>query len=220
MTLQYVQVEVRFADDLARLERICFPTADAEELLSPIGVRCQCEMFPEGGFVTLDGDRVVGMGLGIFVDFDLDRPQHQLDDVVGHNGSDLHDPLGEWYYGTDIAVHPDYQGQGIGRRLYELRKGVVRRHNRKGIIAGGVIPGFADHKHEMTAAEYIDRVVSGELSDPTLTFQLANGFEARGAIADYWGDPAVDNWASFIVWHNPDHDPAQFAAERAAAGRT
>jgi hypothetical protein len=37
--------------------------------------------------------------------------------------------------------------RGIGKRLYELRKEVVRRYNKKGIIAGGHIVGFADHKH-------------------------------------------------------------------------
>ena len=94
----------------------------------------------------------------------------------------------------------------------------MKRFNRAGIVAGGVIPGFADHKHHMSAEDYVAKVVAGELSDPTLTFQLANGFEARGAIADYWGDPAVDNWASFIVWHNPDYDPERLAAEKAAAG--
>ena len=37
--------------------------------------------------------------------------------------------------------------------------------------------------------------------------QIANGFEARGVIADYIRDPAVDSWASLIVWDNPDHTP-------------
>ncbi|MEZ5342123.1 MAG: GNAT family N-acetyltransferase [Acidimicrobiales bacterium] len=43
---------------------------------------------------------------------------------------------GDWYYGTDITVLPEYRGYGIGRHLYELRKDVARTFNRKGIIAG------------------------------------------------------------------------------------
>jgi hypothetical protein len=56
----------------------------------------------------------------------------------------------------------------------------------------------------MTAQEYVDAVVKGELTDPTLTMQIANGFEVRGVIADYVDDETTDGWASFIVWFNPD----------------
>jgi hypothetical protein len=57
----------------------------------------------------------------------------------------------------------------------------------------------------MTADEYIAKVRDGDLYDPTLTFQLANGFESPCALANYMADPAVDSWASLIVWHNPDY---------------
>ncbi len=212
--LDYVQVAPRFAEDLEELERICFPTTDPADLTSVATVEMQCEKFPEGGFVVLDGERVIGFGMGVFVDFDLDDFQHHIDEAVGPTGSEFHDPDGEWYYGTDIAVHPEYRGMGVGRRLYELRKDVVRRYNRAGIIAGGVIPGFAKHKHTMSAEEYVRKVAAGELTDPTLSFQISNGFEARGVIAGYMRDEAVDNYASFIVWHNPDYDPEALTAAR------
>ncbi len=215
--LEYVNVKPHHAEALQALERLSFPTINPRDLTSVASVEMQCEKFPEGGFVVLDGEDVVGFAMGIFVDFDLDHPQHHIDEAVGPTGSDFHDPHGEWYYGTDIAVSPTYRGRGIGRRLYELRKQLVRDHNRAGIIAGGVIPGFADHKSEMTADEYIANVASGELTDPTLSFQLANGFEARGAIAGYMRDSAVDDWASFIVWLNPDHDPEALLREKTAA---
>ena len=51
-------------------------------------------------------------------------------------------------------------------------------------------------------SEYIDAVRSGRLYDPTLTFQIENGFEALCGLANYMTDPAVDSWASLIVWHN------------------
>ena len=59
----------------------------------------------------------------------------------------------------------------------------------------------------MTADQYVEKVVTGELYDATLSFQLQNGFEARGAIPDYMADPAVGNNAALIVWENPDHQP-------------
>ena len=124
-------------------------------------------------------------------------------EITGERQCGNHDPQGGWYYGTDMVVNPDYRRRGIGKRLYELRKEVVRRYNKRGIIAGGHIVGFADHKHHMSAAEYVDKVAKGELYDATLTFQLDNGFEVRGVLADYFEEEAIDNWAALIVWQNP-----------------
>ena len=69
------------------------------------------------------------------------------------------------------------------------------------------MPGYADHLDAMSAQEYIDKVVARELYDPTLTFQLENGFEARGVIENYLDDPSVGNNSVLIVWENPDHTP-------------
>ncbi|MBW2275596.1 MAG: GNAT family N-acetyltransferase [Deltaproteobacteria bacterium] len=126
-------------------------------------------------------------------------------EITGEHQCGNHDPDGDWYYGTDIVVNPEYRRRGIGKRLYELRKEIVRRYNKKGIIAGGHIVGYADHKHDMSAAEYVDKVAKREIYDSTLTFQLDNGFEVRGVLADYLEEEAIDNWAALIVWENPDH---------------
>ncbi|MBW2421858.1 MAG: GNAT family N-acetyltransferase, partial [Deltaproteobacteria bacterium] len=53
--------------------------------------------------------------------------------------------------------------------------------------------------------EYVDKVAKREIYDSTLTFQLDNGFEVRGVLADYLEEEAIDNWAALIVWENPDH---------------
>lgn len=213
-SIWYRNVEPGDAETLVDLELRCFPTTEPEDLLSVEGVLMQCDRFPEGGHVALDGEMIVGFSMGCFVDFDFDNPQHHIAEVVGELGSDKHDPNGEWYYGTDIAVLPDYRGNGIGRKLYDLRKDLVRRENRAGIVAGGVIPGYADHKHRMSADDYVAKVAAGELFDPTLSFQIANGFEARCALAGYMLDEAVDNWAALIVWKNPDHDAHKFAMQK------
>lgn len=198
--LRYANLTPEFAPQCAELELRSFPEAEPAELIDEAGFRAYARIFPEGFFLCLDGDRVVGQSAGIFLDFDFDHPQHSIVEITGEHQCGNHDPDGDWYYGTDIVVHPDYRRRGIGKQLYELRKDVVRRYNKKGIIAGGHIVGYADHKHHMTAAEYVDKVAKGELYDPTLTFQLGNGFEVRGVLADYLDEPALDNWAALIVW--------------------
>ncbi|MGI9646618.1 MAG: GNAT family N-acetyltransferase [Ilumatobacteraceae bacterium] len=204
--LRYVHLQARWAHQVEAIELACFPTAEPEDLYDEAAIQDLAADFPEGCFVGLDGDEPVANGFGVRTAFDFDHPQHNLEELLSANPTPSgHDPAGDWYYGTDIAVRPDYRRRGIGHELYDLRKGVCRTLNLRGIVAGGVIPGFADHKHEMTADEYVAAVRAGELYDRTLTFQIENGFEARCALANYLRDPAVDDFALLIVWRNPDY---------------
>lgn len=206
--VEYAHVRTEWAAEIAELELMSHSTADPDNLYDEAGIRLLANDFPEGCFAGFDGGRLVAMGLGVRTDFDFDHPQHQISDIVpGDHSASGDDPDGIWYYGTGIATHPDYRRRGIGGELYQLRKEVCRDLGLAGIVAGGVIPGYADHKDEMTADEYIAEVRAGHLYDRTLSFQLENGFEARCALADYIADPAVDSWAALIVWHNPGFDP-------------
>ena len=202
--ITYTPIEARWAAELAAIERAAFPTVGAVDLLTTEDIETLCGVFPDGGFVAFDGDKPVAMGVGILIDFNFDEPHHSLDDLCGENSCGNHRDDADWYYGVTIAVDPQYRRLGIGQQLYVLRKETVRRLGKKGIVAGGVIPGYADHINEMSAADYVERVVAGELYDPTLSFQLANGFEARGAIPNYLDDPTVGDNAVLIVWNNPD----------------
>lgn len=210
--LSYAHIRADWAAELTALELASYPTADPSDLYDEPSLALLATDFAEGCFAGFDGDELVAMGLGVRCDFDLDNPQHTITEIVPRSGEGSgHVPDGLWYYGTGISVRPDYRRRGIGGELYELRKQVCRDLALKGIVAGGVIPGYADHKHAMSADEYIAEVRDGRLYDPTLTFQLENGFEAPCALAGYIADPAVDNQAALIVWHNTDHELEQIS---------
>lgn len=200
--IEFRALEPTMAAECAALELRTFATIDPSDLYNEEEVLWTAQNFPEGGFVAVDDGRIIGMGLGILKDFDFEHPEHPLDEVYM-----AHDPNGDWYYGTTIAVDPEYRGRGIGQRLYDLRKGCVQTLNKRGIVAGGVLPGFADHKDEMGVDTYISKVRTGELYDPTLTFQMENGFEPRCALPNYLNDPSVGNNSVLIVWENPDYTP-------------
>lgn len=204
LSVEIVNLDVSMADELEEIEHLSFPMANRDDLLSADDIRAYAEVFPEGYFVARIGDRLVGQGAGIYLDFDFDHPQHTIAGITGKHQCGNHDPGGDWYYGTDISVHPDFRGRGIGRLLYEARKALVRKDGKKGIIAGASLPGYYHYKETMSAAEYVAKVVEGELTDPTLTFQLSNGFEVRGMLEGYLDDAADDGWAALIVWENED----------------
>lgn len=207
------------AGALEELQRICFPGLSEAERMKAEHFLAHQRVFPEGEFVALastapDGaplaeERVVGLGSGFLIDMDLEHPDHSFYEVIAGGTYANHDPNGAWYYGADISVHPDYRSMGIGRRLYRARQDLVRRLNRRGIVAGGALPGYAAHRDSLSVEEYVRCIADGSLSDPTLSFQLANGFEALGVIRGYMTDEVTGDVASLIVWENPDYRPGQ-----------
>lgn len=190
---------------LEELQRICFPTMGEQERMRAEHFLHHLDLFPEADLVALAGDAVVGLGSGFLTDVDVDRPDHHtFREMIDDGWYGRHDPHGAWYYGADISVHPYWRGRGIGGRLYEARKALVRRLGRRGIVAGGMLPGYGAVRGRMSVPQYVAAVVAGELRDPTLSFQLRHGFEVRGLLRGYIDEPASDDWATLIVWENPD----------------
>lgn len=204
-----VNTRPEFAPALAALQRACFPTLGEQELMREEHFLKHCEIFPEGEFVALAGARaseqVVGLGSGFFVDFDFEHADHTFAEIIDNGHYSRHNSDGDYYYGADISVHPDYRGRGIGRRLYEARKDLVVRTNRRGIVAGGVLPGYPAHRNRLSIHDYVAQVVAGTLHDPTLSMQLRNGFTVEGMLENYIDDANSDNWATLILWRNPHY---------------
>ena len=206
--LRLVNLSADLAEQCAALELVAFPYANPEDLLDLEAILAYARIFPEGFFVVLDGDQVAGQAAGIFLDFDFDHPQHTIGGITGEHQCANHDPDGAWYYGTDIVVHPDYRRRGIGNWLYEVRKDLVRRNNKRGIIAGGYMAGYKDHMDEMDTETYLRKVADGELYDSTLTFQMENGFRLVSVLHHYLRDQTTNGDSALIVWDNPDFQPS------------
>lgn len=207
---------------LEELQRLCFPNLAASDLMTTANFLEHQRVFPEGEFVALaadepDGtplaaDRVVGLGSGFLTDFDFDHANHTFSEMIAGGTYAGHDPDGDWYYGADISVHPAYRKLGIGHLLYRARQDLVRRLGKRGIVAGGQLPGYPTHRHRLSVAQYVAEVAAGTLRDPTLSFQLANGFQVVGLLEGYMEDEYTGDWATLIVWRNPD------AAEEPSSG--
>jgi GNAT superfamily N-acetyltransferase len=191
-------------DQLEELQRICYPTLAPEHLMRRPHFESQLRIFPEGQHVALVGDRVVGQSSTLRIDLDLAHPDHRFDEIIAGGYFTTHDPHGAWLYGADMSTHPDFRRRGIASQLYEARKALVRRLGMRGMVAGGMIPGYRFHRAAMPVEEYVARVARGELSDPTLTAQLRNGFTVRGVLRGYLHDALLGDDAALIVWERAD----------------
>ncbi len=199
----YRHLEVTDAAAAAELERVCYPTVEAESLLGEDEVATHVQTFYKGNWAALVGDQLVGISLSWRLNFDFAHPIHTLADV---DDPELHDDGGLWLYGLDTSVHPDFRGRGIAGSIYQLRRDYVRDNLLDGIIAGGMLPGYANLDKQLSAAQYVNEVVLGIRSDPTLTFQLRQGFVVEGILPGYVDGSIGGGVASLIVWR-PDNSP-------------
>jgi 4-aminobutyrate aminotransferase/(S)-3-amino-2-methylpropionate transaminase len=188
-----------FAVQLEQLQRTCFPTLAEEERFKNYHYLKHMELFDEGQFVALDGDRVIGASSTLRLDFDFDHVDHTFGEIIQGGWLTSHQPNGAWLYGADISVLPEYRGRGIATALYAARQEVVWRLGLKGQVTAGMIPGFSAVKGQMTAEEYYEGVLAGRFRDSTLTMQMNAGFEPRGLLANYLNDPVCDNYSVLLV---------------------
>ncbi len=191
------------AEAIERHQRICFPTMLEEDLITSQHVLRHLELFPEGQHVALDGERLVGMSSTFRIGMRRAFAPHSFHDIIDAGWFGHHDPNGEWLYGADVSVHPDYRGRKISRMLYAARKDLIRQLGIHGMIAGGMLPDYHKYRDSMSIEEYVAAVSAGRLNDSTLTPQLRSGFVVRGIFDNYLEAGHLGNQAALIVWGKP-----------------
>ena len=187
--------------------------------------------FPEGQFVVEYEGKIVGFCATFRINEAVALAPHTWMQITGGGFASRHDAKGDWLYGMEIVVHPDYRGMRIGQRLYMARKRLCTDLKLRGIVFGGRMPGLARAISRYGSAEgYVQAVVDGSRRDATLSFQLRNGFEVIGLLREYVpSDHESLGYAAHLIWRNPQlHDhpdtprsrkppPAGFGARRIGA---
>ncbi|MFT5123646.1 MAG: putative amidohydrolase/GNAT superfamily N-acetyltransferase [Verrucomicrobiales bacterium] len=165
------------------------------------------ELFPEGQLcITVNGN-VVASALSLIVLFDDFGDEHTYRQIHGNFTFNTHNSEGDVLYGIEVFVHPEYRGLRLGRRLYEARKELCENLNLRAIMAGGRIPNYSGYAAELTPRQYIERVQARDIYDPTLTFQLSNGFHVRKILKNYLeGDTESREFATLLEWINIYHE--------------
>lgn len=171
----------------------------------PSQLRSHLRVFPEGQFVAEDAEtgRIVGMAASLIVlwdDYDIDVNWKTITD----NGYFTnHDPNGHTLYGAEVMTDPDIRGRGVGKALYAARRTLTRLLRLLRIRAGSRLRGYHRYADRMSVEEYVERVVAGEIGDPTLTFQLRQRFRVIAVARGYLQhDPESHGHAAVIEWIN------------------
>lgn len=186
------------AEQLEALQRIVFPTLADDELIKAKHYLRHLELFPEGQLVVKDGDKVVAMTTTMRSKFDFSHYHHTFKETIAGGWLTNHDPNGDWLYGLDIGVHPDYRGMGLARELYRARHEVARQLGLKGQVTVGMMNGYGAVSDQMSGETYYQELLAGKRMDPTVSAQMKVGFEPIALIPDYLSDPACGNYGILI----------------------
>lgn len=199
-----------FADQLAKLQKVIFPTLNDDELFSAANYKKHMEVFPDGQYMAIlhhpDGDFVVGACSAIRYSLDFDDYQHKFSELTDNGWLTTHHRRGDWLYGIDMSVHPNFRRRRIAARMYRVRANIAKRLNLRGEIIGGMMPGYDRHRN-LSIEEYVEQVAVGKLTDPTLTPQIKQGFKVHGILYDHITDPRSDNNSVLMIRENPDYVP-------------
>jgi GNAT superfamily N-acetyltransferase len=192
-------------DDIRELQRKVYPGLKPwsyEQLENHLKV------FPEGQFVADLGGTIVGTSSSFVILWDEYGPDHNWKEITGAGMFSTHNPEGKTLYGAEVCVDPDFRKKGIGQKIYHQRRELCTRLNLKRIIAAGRIPNYYLYANQMDPHTYCLKVIWGDIYDPVLRFQLSQGFQFCDIVENYLhGDSQSMEYASLIVWLNPDYNP-------------
>jgi GNAT superfamily N-acetyltransferase len=192
-------------DGIRALMLKAYPSFGPAGVYSDAQLRGQMHQFPEGQFVATYEGRIIGYCATFRIPEALALARHDWATITGRGYASRHDPQGDWIYGMDVCVDPDFRGRRIGQRLYNERRRLCQHLRLKGIVFAGRMPNLARRWSRVGSAEkYLQLVLEGKQRDPVIGFQIRNGFEPIGVLPDYLPiDHDSRGFATHMIWRNP-----------------
>src|SRR6185503_3510541 len=203
---------VNLADisDIIALQKKAFPLMAKDGVIwSEHHLESHIKIFPEGQLCAEINGKLVASSSSLVTSLTSEYQEHTWKYATDNGMFTNHTLEGDSLYGADIATHPDSRGLGIATMLYDARKDLAVKLNLRRIIAGGRLFNYCEYSEKMSAQKYAEKVVSGEIQDLVLSFQLKNGFKFIKVLPNYMRDARSLNNASFIEWTNPRHVPQE-----------
>ncbi len=201
-TILVRQTTIADAESINRIIETTYPGISG---YSMDALKAHLVHFPAGQFVVEFNGRVIGYCMTFIITEKQATLPHTWKEITGSGFASRHDPLGDFLYGMDICVDPEYRGKKVGERLYNERKKLCQNLGLSGIVFGARIPGFSKKKKIYnTPEEYLEAVNTKRIKDPTVSFQMRNGFIPVRVLPDYLpSDVESLGFAVLMKWQNP-----------------
>ena len=194
-------------EDAIQMEYVqskCFPTLHESELLGRNHFANHVKVFTEGQIVVEKDGLIVASASSFRCNF----PEHDstfLDETDNLWITNVQIPNGEWMYGIDMGVLPEYRGLGLSKEMYNARNEVCAALGLTGQIIAGMTIGYSNVKDQMTIEDYCKSVMNDALIDPTITPQRSAGFRWIRPLYNYIND-AEAGFASILMYKPVDEN--------------
>ncbi|MDZ5470577.1 GNAT family N-acetyltransferase [Bacillus sp. 31A1R] len=190
--------------ELIRIQREAFPPPFPEDLLwNQEQLDNHVRLFPEGALCVEVEGKICGSMTGLLMNYFSVSSDHSWSEVTDDGYIRNHDPNGNSLYIVDISVSPSYRKLGLGKWLMQSMYETVVHLKLERLLGGGRMPGFHKHAKDLTAEEYVEKLLTGELKDPVITFLLRCGRTPIKPIKDYLEDEESLNYGLLMEWKNP-----------------
>lgn len=195
-------------DDFLKIQDVCAKVYPFTKPWNLEQLRSHSKHFPEGQIVAVHPDTklIVGFAFSLIVNWEDYSMETSWRDFTDSGYFTNHDPVdGKTLYGAEVMTHPDYRGQGVGKALYQGRRELCKKFHLLRIRAGARMVGYATYKDELSPEEYLVEVAEERIFDPTISFQIKQGFRPLAVVKGYiTDDPETLGYAAVIEWLNPD----------------
>lgn len=194
-------------EDAIQMEYVqskCFPTLHESELLGRNHFANHVKVFTEGQIVVEKDGLIVASASSFRCNF----PEHDstfLEETDNLWITNVQIPNGEWMYGIDMGVLPEYRGLGLSKEMYKARNEVCAALGLTGQIIAGMTIGYSNVKDQMTIEDYCKSVMNDALIDPTITPQRSAGFRWIRPLYNYIND-AESGFASILMYKPVDEN--------------
>jgi GNAT superfamily N-acetyltransferase len=173
------------------------PPFDPEFLWRPEHLFAHINKFPNGQWVAVDDDQIIGSCSNTLVSESVWMQHGSWTATVGGPFLESFSDTGEVLYGLDISVAPAFRRRGIGRAFYRARFELVENLSRTRYGTACRMPDFSTSNYNQPS-EFAVAVSRCEATDRTLTPLLSYGLAFLGIIDDYMEDPESGNAAALL----------------------
>jgi GNAT superfamily N-acetyltransferase len=198
------KAKVEDAIQMEYVQSRCYPTLHESEILNRNHFANHIKVFPEGQIVVEKDGIIVASASTFRCDF----PEHDstfLEETDNLWITKVQIPSGDWMYGIDMGVLPEYRGLGLSREMYKARNEVCKELGLKGQIIAGMTIGYGKVKDQMTIEAYCKALINNKLSDPTITPQRNAGFRWIRPLYNYINDPE-SGFGSILMYRPVDEN--------------